>query len=139
MFVQNPTQLWSVRDSQAGATAPSASKAAGATGVKHVAVRVGISCAAGANVQPAVQVNLRDGATGAGTIKKSWQVALGLITALSGVNCVNIDEDNLNEVGTAATAMTIEFASAPAANTTSAVYLQGFDLGVANTTAGGLG
>lgn len=139
MFVQNPTQLWSVRDSQAGATATSASKAAGAAGVKHVAKRIGISFAAGATVQPAVQFNLRDGVTGAGTILKSWQVALGLITALSGVNCVNIDEDNLNIVGTAATAMCLESPTAPAANTTCSVFLQGFDLGIAPTQAGGLG
>jgi len=120
---------WSVTSASAGAQTPSASKAAGAATVRHVAKRVIIGAAAGATVQPAIQVNLRDGATGAGTVLASWQIALGLITALSGVNCVNIDADNLNLVGTAATAMTLETTGNLAANTTGSCTLIGYDLG----------
>ena len=132
MALQAITNLWSVTQSKAGATAASASKAAGGAGVQHVAARVYASIASGATVQPAIQLNLIDGATG-GTAICSWQMATGLVTALSGVNAVLVDTGPIQQfglgfVGTANTAMTLEFAAAPVANTQNSVTLVGYDI-----------
>lgn len=134
-YICNPSfalQQWSVTAQAAGAVAASASRAAGAAGVRHVARRVIVSFAANDTVQGGVQVNLRDGATGAGTVISSWSLGSGLITATSRVRSTTIDEDNLHHVGTAATAMTLEFAAAPVANTVSAVTLLGYDISNTN-------
>lgn len=124
---QPPPQLvtwpgeWAVA-AQATAGTPSASKAAGAAGVRHVCTSVSLSVACAATAQPAIVVNLRDGATGVGTILHSFALAapvnqMGVI-ALSG----------LNLVGSAATAMTLEFASASAAGVIASVDLAGYDV-----------
>ncbi len=131
MALQSVLNLWSVTSQKAGATAPSASKAAGGAGVQHVPVRVYASIASGATVQPAIAVNLIDGIA-AGTAICSWQLATGLVTALSGVNTAMVDTGPISQfglgfVGTANTAMTLEFAAAPAANTQSSCTLVGYD------------
>ena len=107
-------------NSQAGATAPSASLAAPTNGTLFVASKVRIGLAAGATAQPAVQVNLRNGATGAGTILTSWQVSAAANSA------ININEALTTGLyaSSANTALTLEFASAPAASTTSSVTLE---------------
>lgn len=132
-YFNSPMDLWSVTGSGAGAQQAIASKALGAAGVRHVAKRVIITAATTGTVQPAIQVNLRDGASGLGTVLASWQVGIGLSTALSGVCAQNIDVDNLNLVGTSATAMTLEFSGAAAAATTTSVTLIGYDFGVKPT------
>ena len=111
---------WTV-NAQATAGTASASKAAGAAGVRHVCTGVSASVAAAATAQPAVIVNLRDGATGAGTILATW--ALSAIVNSMGV----IQLTGLNIVGTAATAMTLEFAGATAAGVVGSVNLVGYD------------
>jgi hypothetical protein len=110
---------WSITNS-ANAGTPSASKASGGGSVRHVAVCVSVSVAAAATAQPAVQVNLRDGGTGAGTIVRSWQFAA------PANDSAQIDLCGLNITGSAATAMTIEFAGATAANTQASVNLSGY-------------
>lgn len=121
-----PTDLWSIHNTGAAATAATASKAAGAAGVKHVALRAILSLATiAATAQTPLTCNLRDGATGAGTVLASWTVAaLGTTFALvdTGVGGA------LNLVGTDATAMTIEFAANNVANSVSDVTLIGYDL-----------
>ncbi len=127
--------LWTIRAavSGAGQAAVTVSKAAGATGVRHVAKRAIVSFAAGDTASGALQVNLRDGATGAGTVLMSWVSSLPANVAVVTNNSLNngvkiFDEDNLNLVGTAATAMTIESTGAAADNTATAVNLIGYDL-----------
>jgi hypothetical protein len=110
---------WSVTNA-ANAGTPSASKASGGGSVRNVATCVSISVAAAATAQPAVQVNLRDGSTGAGTIIRSWQLAA------PANDSANIDLCGLNITGSAATAMTIEFAGATAAATQASVNLSGY-------------
>jgi len=110
---------WSVTNS-ANAGTPSASKALGGGTVRHVATCVSVSVAAAGTAQPAVQVNLRDGATGAGTIIRSWQLAAPANDSAS------VDLCGLNISGSANTAMTIEFAAATAAATQASVNLSGY-------------
>lgn len=108
-------------NAQATAGTPSASKAAGAAGIRHVCNSVSIAVAAGATPQLPIIINLRDGATGAGTILQTWALA-----ALAGsASVVNIS--GLNIVGSAATAMTLEFAGATSATVVGSVNLSGYD------------
>lgn len=100
------------------------SKIAGGAGTHHVADCV--SWSAGAATAPAATVltiNLRDGATGAGTIL--WQTTIAAAAAAtqhgSGSVC------GLNLVGSSNTAMTLEFA-AGLTNEVESVSLTGFDV-----------
>jgi hypothetical protein len=114
-----PLSTWSVTNS-ANAGTPTASKAAGGGTVRHVATSISICVGAAGTAQPVVQVNLRDGATGAGTIIRSWQLA----APISDSACSDLA--GLNMTGSANTAMTIEFAAATAAATQASVNLTGY-------------
>lgn len=110
---------WSVT-STATAGTPSASKALGGGTVRHVATSVTACIAAAATAQPAIQVNLRDGAAGAGTIIRSWALAGPINTG----QCVDLAP--INMTGTGNTAMTLEFAAATAAGVIGTVTLTGY-------------
>lgn len=100
------------------------SKAA-ATGVRHVADCVsfsGASTTAPAATQ--LNVNLRDGASGAGTI--IWTQTV-VVLAATGQNVVPFSVCGLNLIGTPNTAMTLEF-SALLTNLFEAVSLSGYDI-----------
>jgi len=112
---------WSVTSSPAANTQATATKAAGGAGVRHVANSVTASFAAGATAGAAIQVNLRDGASGAGTIL--WSA---LLTAPIG-DSRSVTLSGLNLVGSAATAMTLEFTAAGGATTLESVTLTGYD------------
>jgi hypothetical protein len=114
-----PLSTWRVTNS-ANAGTPSASKASGGGSVRHVATCVSLSVGAAGTAQPVVQVNLRDGGTGAGTIIRSWQLAAPINSSAT------VDLCGLNEAGTAATAMTLEFAAATAAATQASVTVSGY-------------
>lgn len=120
-MVAPPGQWTVVSTSSASATAPSASKAAGAAGVRHVATSVTV-CASDTAAFAVHLANLRDGATGAGTILWTGAITLALNTS----QCVTLG--GLNIFGTAATAMTLEFAAAGAATTTWTVTLTGYSV-----------
>ena len=116
------TQLstWRVRDLDVGATQSVATKAAGGTTVRHVATAIS-ACMSATVAQVPLTVNLRDGATGAGTIIRSWTIG---IASVNESKCVA--ESGLNETGTGDTAMTLEFSAAGAATTTTTVNLSGY-------------
>lgn len=115
---------WTVYHAPAANTQATASKAAGGAGVRHVCKAVSFTLVAGASAPTAATatVNLRDGATGAGTILMSWTVA---ISAVAGA-CNTVSLSGLNIVGTANTAMTIEYTGSVGANTTTSVNLVGY-------------
>lgn len=115
-----PLTTWSVTDTDVGATQSIASKAAGGGTVRHVATAVS-ACMSATVAQVPILVNLRDGATGAGTIIRAWVIG---ISAVNGSSC--IFESGLNITGTANTAMTMEFAAAGAATTTTTVNISGY-------------
>jgi hypothetical protein len=100
---------WAVNSAPAAGTVASASIALEA-GVKHVLDTVCFS--SGSAVAPALtslQVNIRDGATGAGTVLMSFEVE---IPATTGQDTPPICIGGLNLVGTAGTAMTVEWSAA---------------------------
>lgn len=112
---------WSVTNTPVAATAASASKTGAGGTVKHVATSATV-CISAVAAQADIVFNLRDGATGAGTIL--WTVRLGMPTA-GQTQCVT--SPPLNLVGTANTAMTLESAAAPAATNFATVSLSGYD------------
>jgi hypothetical protein len=108
---------WSVF-AQATAGTPSAVKAVGAAGVRHVLTSVSISVAAAGTAQPAVIVNLLDGVT----VIRSWALACPINSGQA------IDLADLNIVGSAATSMTLQFAGATAAAVVGSVNFSGYDV-----------
>ena len=110
---------WNITDTDTAGTS-SVSKAAGGGTVRHVATAISVCIAAGATAQPAITVNLRDGATGAGTVIRAWSLAGPVNTG----QCIS--ENGLNITGTGNTAMTIEFAAAAAAGVITTVNLSGY-------------
>lgn len=106
-----PPGEWDVSSTPAVGAQATASRVAGAAGVRHIARRVsfGFSSSAALAGVTSVTFNLRDGATGAGTILKSWVFALpaAIITPFA----INFE---VNSIGTAATAMTLETLAAVA-------------------------
>lgn len=102
--------------------------AAAIANFKHVADCVAF--AGGSTTAPALtalSVNLRDGATGAGTVLWSQQV---VVSAATGQNVAPFAVCGLNLPGTANTAMTLEF-SASLANLSESVALTYYDVNTA--------
>lgn len=115
---------WS-KVSNPGAGSQATASIAAEAAVRHVAKMVCFS--AGSTTAPAatsLTVNLRDGATGAGTV--IWAGA-AVITASTGMNISNFCTPELNLVGTTNTAMTAEF-SASLANLIQTVTLTGYNV-----------
>lgn len=97
------------------------------SGGRHVLDCVGWS--GSAVVAPAltsVTVNVRDGATGAGTVRQTWQFA---VPAATGQSIPAFQVCGLHVVGSNNTAMTVEF-SAGVANLSEAVNMGGYDTAV---------
>jgi hypothetical protein len=111
--------MWSITNQPATATQATITKAA-APGQRHVATSISAVISAVA-AQPAIHVNLRDGATGAGTILWSQTVAVGA----GGVAAIQLG--GLNIPGTGGNAMTLETDAAPAATNFASVSLTGYD------------
>lgn len=111
---------WSQGHTPAAATQATTSKAAGAAGVCHVCTSISATLATiGTAQSSAIALNLRDGATGAGSILWTKQVVLN-------TNSVwEVNLTGLNIIGTAATAMTLEFSAANAAASFASVSMTG--------------
>src|SRR5882672_3626088 len=87
--------------SQPASTAPALKES------RHVCTSVSATFVAAAATPAQATVNLRDGATGAGTILGSWVLAFpGAIG-----NCAILSLDSLEIIGSPNTAMTLEFAT----------------------------
>lgn len=115
----NPGE-WAIEHRPAVSTQATITRAAGAAGVRHVCRSINASLVAVA-AQTIIDVLLRDGATGAGAVLWSTRVS-----APAGGN-VQISLTGLNIVGSAATAMTLEFSGAPVATNFEGVALTGYD------------
>lgn len=112
----------------AGGAQGTIGKAAGASGVRHVVDCIAFSANSSAAVAAAnVFVNVRDGASGAGTILWQYSVSFPTAAALGIQEIAPLSFCGLNLVGTAATAMTIEF-SASTAGVIQSVNASGFDV-----------
>lgn len=115
-------QSWTVNNTPAVAAQATATKAAGGTGVRHVATGITATLASGSAASTIVSVNLRDGATGAGNIL--WT---GVMTAPIGTSAPPIELSGLQIMGSPNTAMTLEFSAGAGATTQESVSLQGFE------------
>lgn len=124
LLTTHPGQ-WSEYHAPAVNTQATKSHAAGAAGVRHVCTWVSFTLAndSTGSVQTTLAFNLRDGASGAGTILASWTMAL---PATAG-ECRTFSLSGLNIPGTAATAMTLECATAPATHTAASIAFGGYD------------
>lgn len=113
---------WVVTHFPATGNQATASKSAGAAGVRHVArsITACLAGAANATLGNANTLQLRDGASGAGTVV--WSSLI--MNAANTSNCVFFPDINI--IGSAATAMTIEFAAANAASSQATVTLTGY-------------
>lgn len=115
---------WAETHAPAVNTQATKSHAAGAAGVCHVCKWLSITLAndSTGSVQTVLTFHLRDGATGAGTALASFTLAL---PATAG-EARSLTLSGLNIVGTAATAMTLETASAPGTHTAASVAFGGY-------------
>lgn len=121
-----PPGNWSTPHTPASATRATCAKAAGAAGVVHVCTSITARLIIPPTViQPLIQANLRDGATGAGTIL--WSATFGVGVAVVDALMQDVQLSGLNIIGTAATAMTLEFTAAGAAGTVESVAMTGYD------------
>ncbi len=117
-----PLSTWSVTNTPAAATQATASKGAGGGTVRHVATTITACSAQAGTAQTPIAINLRDGATGAGTILRTWKIS----SIIQDSKCV--EASGLAMIGTANTAMTIEFAAAGVAASEQTVTLTGFSV-----------
>lgn len=119
---------WALNNTPAAAAQATTSKAAVA-GVRHVADCVSFAAAATAAVTAGtgIAVNLRDGATGAGTVL--WTMTLNPVSAAAGGNAgvSPISVCGLALIGSPNTAMTLEY-SAGVTGAIESVALSGYDL-----------
>jgi hypothetical protein len=109
---------WSVVHEPATATKATVTKAAGGAGVRHVCTGVQGSIACDSTPQSPLRLQLKDGAT---TVA-SWSVA----ATANGMGGVALD--GLCIMGTANTALTLEFSSAGVAGSSETVTLFGFSV-----------
>lgn len=112
---------WSVNHAPTSATQATITKTAGGTGVRHVCNSITASIACNSTAQTPLNVYLRDGASGSGTIL--W--ACSLSATANGTGGLIIT--GINIVGSANTAMTLEFSAAGVTGSVEAVSLTGYD------------
>jgi hypothetical protein len=112
---------WTLTSAPVAATQATATRAAGAAGVRHILTSIQASINAVAPVTVPLVIVVRDGTSGAGTIL--WQDRL---TAVIGTDS-RVSISGLAIVGSVATAMTIEFTAAPPATVFETVTATGYD------------
>lgn len=124
LVVQGPGQ-WNITSLPGGNAQATATRAAGATGVRHVAKNFTyVLCSFNVNTAINETVYLRDGASGVGSV--IWGAYIS-IPATFGATTI-LSPGPLDIIGSPATAMTIEFGSAAGANTAESVALMGVDV-----------
>lgn len=121
-----PPGQWSELHTPAVNVQATKSHAAGTAGVCHVCqwLTVALANDGTGSAQTVVQFNLRDGATGAGTIL--WSVSLALPATAGDSRVVHVN--GLNLMGTAATAMTLECSAQTATHTAASVAFGGYSI-----------
>lgn len=111
--------MTAIHHNPAAATQATISAPAGAAGVCNVCHALSWNFTSGGTAETTdIAVNLRDGATGAGTILMSWS-----IFDMQTNSHMEVSLSGLNIKGTAATAMTLEFSAAGDATTVQSVNL----------------
>lgn len=111
---------WSIEHRPAVSTLATVTRAAGAAGVRHVCTSIFATLAPVAAQGP-IYVLLRDGAAGVGPVL--WSAVMMSTVGFTADAILS----GLNIVGSAATAMTLEFSAAPVATNFQAVSMTGYD------------
>lgn len=123
-----PPANWSITHTPAADTQATITRAAGGAGVVHICTSITATLIAPAgSVSGNVQINLRDGASGLGTILWSQTFLVGGATSVS-AGVIGIALSGLQIPGSPNTAMTLEFSAAGGANTLESVALTGYDV-----------
>jgi hypothetical protein len=118
-----PGKTWSEFNQPAVATQATASRAQAGAGIRNVCTALSFYVTTvSAPTAADVIFNLRDGASGAGTVLQSWIVR---VPATASWNLTYPAITGLWIVGTAATAMTLQTSAAPGANIRAGVNLHG--------------
>lgn len=120
LLVSDPGE-WAAVSQPAVSVIASATRAAGGAGVRHVCRSITVT-SSGPAPQTSVDVVLRDGASGAGAIL--WVGSLAFVAGDS----KSIILSGLHIVGSANTAMTLEFQAAPVATNFQRTTLNGHDV-----------
>lgn len=120
--LSTPPGNWSVLNFPAVNTQATATRAAGGVGVRHILTSLHFSIAAGGTASGILQCQVRDGSSGVGTI--IWS---GTLVAPIG-DAREISLSGLSVVGSANTAMTIEFSAAGGATTQESVSMTGYSV-----------
>lgn len=118
---------WTVASNSGAGSLGSASKAAGAAGVRHVVdcISFSASVAGSAPTATTLRFDIRDGASGAGTVIWSFAIEIPATTTFQSV--IPHSVCGLNFIGSAATAMTAEY-STSIANVSEAANISGYDV-----------
>lgn len=111
---------WSIQHDPAVNVQATISRAAGGAGIRHICTSIHGTLSAGGTAGAAVKVYLRDGAAGVGAIL--WSGSLAVATG----GTANLALSGLSIVGSANTAMTLEFAAAGGLTTFENVSLTGY-------------
>lgn len=122
MGVASPGE-WALTSNPGANLQATVTKAAGGAGVRHICRAILLTLISTAAAATGVQWNLRDGASGAGTILWSGEMAIPATADSFAV----IQLSGLNIFGSANTAMTLEFGGAGGASTLETVALSGYD------------
>lgn len=112
---------WAINNTPAAAAQATITKAAAGAIMRHFCTGIYASLTTVGTLQGPIQLNLRDGATGAGTIL--WSMSFQL--PVNGLAVVAIGD--LNIPGSANTPMTLEWSGAPVAAAQASVTLTGYD------------
>lgn len=123
-----PPANWAIQHQPAANTQATITRAAGGAGFQHVATSIAATLATvTADLSANVLVNLRDGASGAGTILWSARLVVDTnVATVAGQPIAGIALSGLNIPGSDDTAMTLEFSAGPGANIFETVALTGF-------------
>jgi hypothetical protein len=124
LIVANPA-TWSKTSTPASATQATVTQAAGGAGVYHVCRSISFALAVdGTHAQTAIQINLRDGGTGAGTVL--WALTI-LKAATEAISMFHFGDLNIAAL-TANNPMTLEFSVAGVTGSVQSVSLTGYDI-----------
>lgn len=116
--------MWSLLHQPTSNTQATATKGAAAANIRHVITTIAVSLnGSGLSAIASATLNIRDGASGAGTVL--WSAVLSLPATDGSLDGIALS--GLYIPGSTATAMTIEFAAAGGANTIESVSAMGYD------------
>lgn len=126
---------WAITTSVGGSGLVTATRAAGGSGVKHVATSLSFTLSVSATTAGGCStvVFLRDGPSQTGTVLQQWFIAVhggggsGTCTGVACYNSTSMAISDLNVVGSANTPMTLESNGGCGTNYDSSVNLVGYD------------